>query len=154
MICKEIDKGTMVYTLNWMWWFKFELTKTKYIMCFTAIGPVKVKKVGLLPVYCYKMLDESLKSPLMKYQYQYGVKQPDVAIVVEPNKDAIKEVNFVYEGYHSYVRSRTAARAGWITNTPIVVKCRIPRGATYVKGNHDIVSSSIIILKRIKPKKL
>lgn len=88
--------------------------------------------------------EDAFKSQYRLYIYQLNDKQPELQL--EPKHDTELGWDIIHEGYHSYSNLTTAIVNAF--SDQVVVKCIIPKGATYYYNPRDeeYVSTSLIVI--------
>lgn len=133
-------------------------------MCFMVLNEealnLKIKRAKR-NITCYKVVQTDLKSYIQCYQYHYKVSVPRVRITILReyywSQITLKEVRIakIEHGYHSYTSLGVARDFSTIKSDEImVVKCIIPKGTLYVKGDREYVSETVIIKRKARKWKL
>lgn len=120
-------------------------------MCFVSYDIIE--KTATRPIICYKAVRNRffglLLSPVFRTNFIYirGIRSRRVKLKPTPDIYFEKNVIVIDKGYHSYKDVESALRiTGY--GRDIAVKCIIPKGAKYYEGNHDFVSSQLIIKRK------
>lgn len=102
-------------------------------------------------IECYKVgyktflskAENAFESQFRHYIYSLNDEQPELQL--EPEYDTELGLEIIHKGYHSYSNLTTAIVNAF--SDQVVVKCIIPKGATYYYNpiRDEYVSTSIII---------
>jgi hypothetical protein len=112
-------------------------------MCF-QLDQTSELKIATRKITCWKTVysrKNRFFSSVKNYEYIPGVRQPEVELCMQKNS--------IYNGYHSFQRKRLA-REDSTNSEKSIVKFYIPKGSKYYMNKcGEIVSSSIVMCKKI-----